>query len=287
MKMPFRFFRGEFLKGIYLRSLLLSPNKAAQDVLDELVYHTLVQYKYGDEAAIDEMPMRDDDIVDIGKIAGLYQPRIKTLTTSGSIYFSDSYIVDGAERSERGLFNIDTEKMNYFHVDEEEYSEDIASEASGNLRMTFVPEGTMPVGYVPEGFDLYTNEGEVIAGNLLSEPPTDGSPYTTYYGEKFLVFNEYFDKEVLLPIPVFKLLFECMQSIRHNGPTVTAFLNITKILCDNYVHKIEVVPFGNHYLVQYERNDESELDDKKSRYAAWQNIVEQKFKLYVLEDREA
>ena len=287
MKAPFRFFRSEFMKGVYLKHLVLIPNKVVQNVLDELVYHTLVQFKNGDEVDSGEVQIRDDDILNYGKIAGLFQPRVRTLTTAGSIHFSTSFIVEGQERSERGLMDMDIEKMAYYHVYNDDYPEDIINEANADFRSTFVPEGTQPIGYLPYGVDLYTSEGDVIWSNLLSVPPTDGTPYTNYYGEQYLVFNEYFDKEILLPISVFKLLLECVQRIRYNGPSVVEFLTITRILLDNYVYKIEITPSGSHYVVEYERNDDIDLDDRKSKYAAWQNICEQKFKHFVLVDREA
>ena len=38
MKQPFRYCRGEFTRGAYLKSLVICPNLAVQDVVDELVY---------------------------------------------------------------------------------------------------------------------------------------------------------------------------------------------------------------------------------------------------------
>jgi hypothetical protein len=178
-----------------------------------------------------------------------------------------------------------SEGFKFVREEQDEYPDDIVIEASTGLRMGMVPEGTEPVGYLPYGSDLYTEDGEVIWENLLSEPPTDGTPYTTFYGERFLVHEEYFNKEAPLTVPILKLLLECVQRIRYNGPSIASFLAVTGILGGDYIYDIEIVPSGRYYLVWYRTNDSSELMDKGRRFAAWQHVCRQKFKLFVLENR--
>jgi len=284
MKQPFRYFRGEF-NGAYLYHLVTCPNFAVQDILDELVYNMLFQWKLEDEISSGEMAIRFKDVVNIAIIAGLFQQNSYGRVSIGSVYFSPSHIVNKQERSERGLINMETEGFRFVRTEYDDYPDDIVNEASEQFRQALVPEGTEPVGYVPLGVPLYTNEGEVIWDNLLPTPPTDGTPYTTYYGEKFIVHEEYFYKETPLPIEVLKLLLECMQRIRYNGPTITRFMEITQILGEGYIYDIEIVYIDAYYLVGYKINESSDIMYRDRRYAAWLNICAKKFKLFILENR--
>jgi len=284
MKQPFRYFRGEF-NGAYLHALAASPNYAVQDILDELVYHALFQWKLEDETGPNEMPVRYKDIIDIAIVAGLFQPRFYGKASLGSTYFTQSHVVNGKERSERGLMNMENEGFEFVRREQDEYPDDIVNEASENMRMGLVPEGTEPAGYVPSGTQLYTPEGEIIWENVLASPPDDGTPYTAFYGERFLIYEEFFSKETPLTIDIFKLLFECVQKIRRNGPTFASFMEITRILGAGYIYDIEIVPYGRYYTVFYRINDLNEITDKDRRFAAWVNICAQKFKLFVLENR--
>lgn len=285
MKQPFRYFRGEFNRGRYLYALVICPNFTVQDLLDELVYQTLFQWKLEDELEKDEMPVRDDDIINIAKIAGLFQPRSTGRASIGSTYFTQSHVVNGQERSERGLMDMQTEGFKFVRTARDEYEDDIVNEASADLRMGLVPEDAEPVGFLPVDVPLYTETGDVIWENLLSEPPDDGSPYIAYYGERFLIHEEFFSKDMPLNIKVFKLLFECVQQIRHNGPTIMNFMEITRVLGAGYIYGIEIIPQGPYYTVYYSIDDLSEITDKARRLAAWRHICDQKFKLFLLELR--
>jgi hypothetical protein len=286
MKRPFRYFRGEFANGKYLYSLVICPNLVVQDILDELVYQTLFQWKLEDEITLGEMAIRDEDIVNIAKIAGLFQLRSYGRTSIGSTYFTPSHIVNGKERSERGLMDMEAEGFKFVRVEQDDYDDDIVNEASSKMRMGLVPEGTKPVGYVPYDRKLFTDEGEVIWENVLPAPPTDGTPYVTYYGDRFLIHEEFFNRETPLPIYVLKLLLECVQQIRHNGPSVARFLEITKILGDGYICDIEIESHVTYYMVFYRINESADTAYRDRRYAAWLHICQQKFKLFVLENRD-
>jgi hypothetical protein len=286
VKQPFRHFRGEFANGKYLYSLVICPNFAVQDILDELVYQTLFQWKLEDEIGKGEMAIRHEDIVDIAKIAGLFQFQSYGPTSIGSIYFTKSHIVNGQERSERGLMDMKAEVFRFAREEHDEYGDDIVTEASSDLRMTFVPEGTEPVGYVPYGKNLYTEDGEVIWENVLSSPPEDGTPYTDYYGDRFLIFEEFFYRKMPLPIDILKLLLECAQRIRHNGPSVAEFLEIAKILGGGYIRDIEIESHAAYYLVYYRTDEFLDINYRDRRFAAWLNVCSQKFKLFVLKNRD-
>jgi hypothetical protein len=253
-----------------------------QDILDELVYHILVQFKLEDEVTAGEMPMREDDILGIGKIAGLFQPRTYAKTSLGSTYFTQSHIVNGKQRSERGLMDMENESYQFVREEEDEYDDDINTEASDMRRIGYVPSGTEPVGYVYFGTPLYDEEGDIIWENIQPEPPTDDTPYVPFYGEQYLVHEEFFSKETPLTIDIYKLLLECVMRIRHDGPTIKGFFDITGILGEGYIYDLEIVPTGRYYTVYYRLDEDAVILNRERRFAAWQNICKQKFKLFIL-----
>jgi hypothetical protein len=279
MKLPFRFFRGE-LNGYYLYRLVTFPNKAVREVLDELVYHARFQWKLEDEVTADEMPIRDEDIINIAKIAGLFQPRVFNQISLGSTYFTPGHVVNGKERSERGLLDMDLESFRFVREEHDEYPDDIVKEASEKLRMGHVPPGTEPVGYVRADTPLYTKDGTVIWENVLAEPPGDGTPYVPFYGEKFLVHEEFFSRETPLTVEVFKLLLECTQRIRRGGPSIRSLLEVTKILGEGYIYDLEFARRERYYICYYRLDEDAAVMNRERRFGAWQNICKQKFKLF-------
>jgi hypothetical protein len=158
MKQPFRYFRGEF-NGKYLYDLVRCPNFNVQDIIDEIVYQTLFQWKLEDEVTAHEMAIRDEDIINMGKIAGLFQPRVVNKVSLGSTYFTQSHIVNGKQRSERGLVDMDNESFRFVRDEQDDYPDDIVNEVSEWLRMGFIPSGTEPVGYVLTDTALYDKGG--------------------------------------------------------------------------------------------------------------------------------
>jgi len=284
MKQPFRHFRGEF-NGKYLYDLVTCPNYAVKDILDEMVYQALFTWKLEDEATEGELPIRHEDITNIAIIAGLFQLRSYRKASLGSNYFTLSHPVNGQERSERGLLDMDVEDFEFVRTEQDDYADDIVNEATDRLRMSLVPEGYTPSGYLPLGSSLYTDTGEIIYSSILNEPPTDGTPYTTLYGEKFLIHEEFFNIETLLSIGAFKLLLECVQRIRYNGPSVASFMEVAEILVPGYVYDIDIVSYVRYYVVFYSIDYLSGIADRDRRFAAWLNVCHQKFKLFVLEKR--
>jgi hypothetical protein len=277
--MPFRFFRGE-LNGYYIYRLVTFFNKAVQNILDELVYHALLRWKLEDEITAGETAIRDEDIINIGKIAGLFQPRVFSKISLGSTYFTQSHIVNGKQRSERGLLDMELESFRFLRGEHDEYPDDIVNEASEQLRMGLVPSGVKPVGYVRFDTLLYNEDGTIIWDNVLEEPPSDGTPYIPFYGEKFLVHEEFFSRETPLTVGIFKLLLECMQRIRRNGPSVTSLLEITRILGEGYIYDLEIIPHAQYYLCYYHLNEDAAVTNRERRFGAWLNICRQKFKLF-------
>jgi hypothetical protein len=279
VKRPFRYFRGEF-NGKFLYDLVTCPNYNAQDIVDELVYQALFQWKLEDEITKDEMAVRDEDIINIGKTAGLFQPRVFSQVSLGSTYFTQSHTVNGKQRSERGLVDMDLESFRFVREDQDEYPDDIANEASGRLRMGYVPPGTPPAGWVKMGTPLYSEDGSIIWENVLKEEPADGSVYVPFYGEKFLVHEEFFSRETPLTVDIFKLLLECVQRIRYSGPSIKSLFEVTRILGEGYIYDLEIVPQARYDICYYRLNEDAAVTHRERRFGAWRNICGQKFKLF-------
>jgi hypothetical protein len=256
------------------------PNFNAEDVVDELVYQALFQWKLEDEITAKEMAIRDEDVINIGKIAGLFQPRVFQKLSLGSVYFTQSHVVNGQQRSERGLVDMDFESYRFVREEQDDYPDDIVNEASEKLRMGLVPSGTEPLGYVASGTDLYDEEGNVIWENILPEPPADGRAYIPFYGEKFLAHEEFFSRETPLTVDVFKLLLECVQRIRYNGPTIKSLFDITQILGEGYIYDLNIEAQERYYICYYRLNEDTAVLNRERRFGAWQNVCKQKFKLF-------
>ena len=282
MRRPYRYLRSE-LNGFYLRALAAMTNIAATDITDEFVYQTLFQWKLAGETAV---PIREEDIYDIISVAGFFPLRVLRQTNIGSLSFSASHNVNGIERSERGLFDMQHEYMRYVRTAKESYSDDISNEADRNHRTSLVPDNAQPVGYVRLDTPVYDADGNIIEENILPEPPTDGSDYAPFYGEKYLTLENIFNKEVFLDLAGFKKLFECLQRIEYNGPSITGFLEMTQITGAGYINEIEIVPEGNYYIVRYRLNRQLDISDKIGRYNVWRYICKQKFKLFSLHELE-
>jgi hypothetical protein len=285
VKLPFRFFRGEF-NGHYLYKALTCLNDVVKDVLDELAYHATVQWKTAAEALKGETPLRDEDLFNIGRIAGLYPDSLLGRTVLGSIEFTPSYVVAGKQRSERALMDMEAGAHRFIRTEQDEYPDDIVNDASQSRRIGFVPDGVEPVGYVPMGTAIYDEDGSVIWENLRYDPPTDGAPYTPFYGEKYLAHEEWFVKDSPLSPEVYKELLECMLWIRRNGPSLAAFFEATRVLTAGVVRDLEIVlnP-GRYYTVYYSINPDSAKRDQDRLVSSWLWVIRDKFKLFIPELR--
>jgi hypothetical protein len=285
MKLPFRFFRGEF-NGYYLYKALTCLNNTIRDVLDELAYHATVQWKTAAEAQPGETPLRNEDLFGLGQIAGLYPDNLLGRTVLGSVEFTPSYVVNGKQRSERALMDMDAGAHRFMRTELDEYPDDIVTDASQSRRMGFVPDGVEPVGYVPLGTEIYNEDGSVRWENLLYEPPDDGTPYVPFYGEKYLTHEEWFVKDSPLSPEVYKELLECMLRIRHNGLSLESFFDASRILTGGIVRDIEIVLSPDRrYLVYYSIDPDSTKRDQDRLVTSWLWVIRDKFKLFVPELR--
>jgi hypothetical protein len=162
-------------------------------------------------------------------------------------------------------------------------------ETTDTLRMSHVPNGLTPVGYVPYGKNLYDADGKIIQENILKDKPTDGTPYATYYGNHFLTFEHYYQQEALLSPGLVKQLVESLQKIRYLGPSLGVLLDVTQAIGEGYIYGLQLINKGRYYLLNYSLDTEMNIPYKIQRETLWLHVISQKFKQYMplkLEDSD-
>ena len=283
MKKIFRFLRGE-LNGFYIKNISYCLNNVTRDIEELLKYFWRVQFKNPTEVTANELPISEHDLLGIGRFAGIFMPNITADSTSGSLRFSNAHIIDGINYSERGLFERFKEDWTYFRTNQNTYTDDISTLATRDMQTGFVPEGQPILGYIEEGVDMFDENGYIRTDLILPSPPV-GKAYSPYYGEQFMHLAEVFTLIQELGYDTYMTLFTNMQYIMYNGVNVRSFLRITDSLVSDYVENITIEADTNRYIVEYTLNHESEIDNRIKRLFAWQYIIKQTYKLFVLQER--
>jgi hypothetical protein len=283
MKKLFRFLRGE-LNGFYIKNISYCLNNVTRDIEVLLKYFWRMQLKNPEEVTADELPISEIDLLGLGRFAGIFMPTVTADSTSGSIRLSNPIIVEGINYSERGLFERFRERWTYFRTNQNIYTDDISTLATRDMQAGFVPEGQPILGYIEEGVNMFDENGYIIDSLILPSPPV-GKAYTPYYGEKFMHLAEVFTVIQELGYDTYMNLFTNMQYILYNGVNIRSFLRITESLVSDYVENITIEADTNRYIVEYTLNNDAEVESRIKRLFAWQYIIKQTYKLFVLRER--
>jgi hypothetical protein len=145
------------------------------------------------------------------------------------------------------------------------------------MRATLVPHDAVPVGYVAYGTSLYDDSGNVIPASILPSPPSSG-PYTTYYGENYLVLEETFESDVSLPIDTFKLYYESLMRMRQDSPSLYELLYMTNILGSGYIYDLELTLTSYYYTLYYSIDTDLEVPNKLEILNTWLAVIDKQFK---------
>ncbi len=283
MKKIFRFLRGE-LNGFYIKNISYCLNNITKDVESLLSYFWLMQFKSPTDVTVNELPISEEDLLGIGRFAGIFMPTVTADSTSGSLRLSNSNIIKGINYSERGLFERVKADWTYLRTNQNIYTDDISTLATRDRQAGFVPEGQPILGYIEEGVNMFDENGYIIESLILPSPPA-GKAYSPYYGEKFMHLAEVYTILQELGYETYMLLFTNMQYIMYNGANIRSFLRLTELLVSDYVEDITIEADTNRYIVNYTLNYDTELDDRVKRLFAWQYIIRQTYKLFVLQER--
>lgn len=284
MKSFFRFLTAEY-NGYWVRKYNYAPEDTLSDVKELLCYMRHMVFKNPDEEInTGEVAIRENDLRGIGKIAGLFTPYISAESNLGSLVMTGSNVVNGTERSERGLFNMNKEAFDFYRTDTDNYPTDLTTLATERLRASLVPDGAPILGYIAEGTQVFTADGQVIESAILPSPPA-GKAYWPYYGKQYLFLAETFMIETFLDSDTYKKLVESFQRIRYNGPSIAELVYLTEVILEDYVYDIRFAGYSNSVKMSYKRNEMSSLAGKVKRFYIWSLLLSMKFKqIYAVEE---
>ncbi len=190
----FRWLRGE-LNGFYVTNINGAFNESTKDIKDFLSEFKSQQFENG--------KISDKNLYGLGKFAGIFLPRLSRAESLTSLRMTESFVVDGFECSERGLFNTDLENFSFFHTRDDttayftfvkanqaSYNNDINTKATNLERSSLVGNSDTVLGYISsEEIDLFDEIGNVKPDKVLSTPPSSVA-YSEYYGDEFLMLSE-------------------------------------------------------------------------------------------------
>lgn len=286
MKQFFRFLTGE-INGDYAIALHHHLNEnISKPVKDLFMYIQSMKFKLEHEDIKEgETPIKEEDLLNIGRTAGLFLPFIKAESLKGSLKFvNGKQIYNGDNYSERGLLNRITENFQFFRTTQSPYDTDITTLTNKNRQASFVPKDAPILGYIGEGDIIYEEDGTLIESMILDSPPVDRAWYP-YYGEKYLILAETFLLQSYLDIDLYKQILEIFQFLRYNGVSTYSFVEMTKILTADALIDCTLEQDDNIlFYFRYRDNPNSTVSNKTARMLLWRSLVAQKFKTIVLEE---
>ena len=296
----FRYLRGELLNGFYIRKLNLVADKlfSISSLKAELLYWMNIQFNSGNPLYV----MRDKDIEGIARVAGILSIRALTDFLIGWARLSESHIVGGKERSERGLLRQATGELEYVRTDQDSYPTDISILATDELRMSLIPADAVPVGYVWGDSAGVILETGMVNGDLLHPTPQTGyefnsttnkwewhgagdAPiYAPWYGDRYLPLTSTSFMQVTLPDTMLTYLLQTQQMIKYNGLGLIYLLQATTEIIPDLITdlKLELVEnLSSHvwyYKMTFTRNEYNfSVLNGFVRFAAWAYFIQSKY----------
>lgn len=264
-KALFRWLRGE-LNGFYLTNINGALNESTKDIKDFLSKFKAQQFEYG--------KISNKNLYGLGKFAGIFLPRLSRAESLASLRMTDSFVVDGVECSERGLFNTEMENFSFFPEED-----DINLLATPKLRSSMVGNETL-IGYISsEETNVLDDNGNVRREKISATPPV-GVAYSDYYGDQFIFLSEAETSYSNLEPPLYIELFKALQWIRYNGVSIKSLGRITSIICPDGLVKlgrVETAPDGKHWNIYYNYDDTVDVTLKQQRLNLLEFIVNMKF----------
>lgn len=264
-KALFRWLRGE-LNGFYLTNINGALNESTKDIKDFLSKFKAQQFEYG--------KISDKNLYGLGKFAGIFLPRLSRAESLASLRMTDSYVVNGVERSECGLFNTEMENFMFFPE-----TDDINLLATPKRRSSMVGNETL-IGYISsEETNVLDDNGNVRRDKISATPPV-GVAYSDYYGDQFIFLSEAETSYSNLEPPLYIELFKALQWIRYNGVSIKSLGRITSIICPDGLVKlgrVETAPDGKHWNIYYNYDDTVNVTLKQQRLNLLEFIVNMKF----------
>lgn len=277
----FRWLRGE-LNGFYVTNINNALNESTKDIKDLLSEFKTQQFENG--------KISDKNLYGLGKFAGVFLPRLSREDSITALRMTESFVVDGFECSERGLFNTNNENFSFFHtkddtinyfvgVNQGTYNNDINLLATPEQRSSLVGTETL-IGYISsEETDVLDDYGYVRPEKILATPP-EGVAYSDYYGDQFMFLSEAETSYLKLAPSLYIELFKALQWIRYNGTSIKSLGRIINIICPDglvKLDKVETTTDGKHWNVYYDYDNTVDVTLKLQRLNLLEFIVNLKF----------
>lgn len=261
----FRWLRGE-LNGFYVTNINGALNESTKGIKDFLSELKAQQFEKG--------KITSKNLYGLGKFAGIFLPRVSKAESSASLRTTESFVVDGFECSERGLFNTELENFSFFPE-----TDDINLLATSTLRSSMVGNETL-IGYISsEETDVLDDNGNVRREKISATPP-EGVAYSDYYGDQFMFLSEAETTYENLEPSLYIELFKALQWIRYNGVSIKSLGRIASIICPDGLVKlgrVETAPDGKHWIIYYNYDATVDVPLKQQRLNLLEFIVNLKF----------
>ena len=261
----FRWLRGE-LNGFYVTKINGALNESAKDIKDFLSEFKAQQFENG--------KISDKNLYGLGKFAGIFLPRVSKTESSASFRMTESFVVDGFECSERGLFNTAVENFLFFPE-----TDDINLLAKPSQRSSMVGDETL-IGYISSEETDVLDDNVKVRREKISATPPEGVAYSDYYGDQFMFLSEAETTYENLEPSLYMELFKALQWIRYNGVSIKSLGRIASLICPDGLVKlgrVETAHDGKHWNVYYDYDDTVDVPLKQQRLNLLEFIVNLKF----------
>ena len=261
----FRWLRGE-LNGFYVTKINGALNESTKGIKDFLSEFKAQQFEKG--------KISDKNLYGLGKFAGIFLPRVSKTESSASFRMTESFVVDGFECSERGLFNIAVENFSFFPE-----TDDINLLAKPAQRSSMVGDETL-IGYISSEETNVLDDNVHVRREKISATPPEGVAYSDYYGDQFMFLSEAETTYENLEPSLYLELFKALQWIRYNGVSIKSLGRIASLICPDGLVKlgrVETASDGKHWNVYYDYDDTVDVPLKQQRLNLLEFIVNLKF----------
>ena len=261
----FRWLRGE-LNGFYVTNINGALNESTKDIKDFLSEFKAQQFEKG--------KISDKNLYGLGKFAGIFLPRVSKTESSASFRMTESFVVDGFECSERGLFNTAVENFSFFPE-----TDDINLLAKPAQRSSMVGDETL-IGYISSEETNVLDDNVYVRREKISATPPEGVAYSDYYGDQFMFLSEAETTYENLEPSLYLELFKALQWIRYNGVSIKSLGRIASLICPDGLVKlgrVETASDGKHWNVYYDYDDTVDVPLKQQRLNFLEFIVNLKF----------
>ena len=275
VKQFFRWLIAE-LDGFYVQTVGYFLNNCVDSIKRLFLYFKQLTLVLPDDVVDGQSAFTYDDLLGVGAIAGVYPPYVTAESILGSLQGTQSKIINGVQRSERGLYDVENEAFEFIRTERDEYSTDINTEASETRLTSLVEPGAQILGYIPESAKLFDSEGNMDLSVIVPEAGTE-EVYQPWFGAKYMYLAEVFLLQQAINYEVFYKLFIVMQKIRYNGASIKTFLDITELLMEDYIQDITFVSYGSYINVEYTQNGASELRNRTALTYIWKYCIQHKF----------